>query len=151
MTLILANKCTWWQVHSALVYMIKYQISMLCTALMYMPHNHMVYGELHILPYLVLDQNANDNACLSPLSHEVWNVYHRRVMLGIDLCYNTFSHLWVPQMHYPEHDNFFLSILFPWIFFLVFLERWHHWEMWIMLSVLLENVYLTKTIKKHLS
>ena len=23
----------------------------------------------------------------------VWNVYNRRVMLGIDLCYNTFSHL----------------------------------------------------------
>ena len=37
--------------------------------------------------------NANDNACRVPLHHEVWNVDHKRVMLGIDLFYSTFSHL----------------------------------------------------------
>ena len=66
-----------------LVYLLKYQISKVFIALMYKKHTHMVYGELHILPYLVLDQNANDNAYSSPLRHEVWNVDHKIVMLGI--------------------------------------------------------------------
>ena len=86
----------------------------------------MVCGELHIIPYLVLDQNANDNAYSIPSRHEFWNVDHKRVMLGIYLCYNKFSHLWVTPQHYPEHDTFFLSIFFPWIFFLIFLDQWHH-------------------------
>ena len=73
---------------------------------------HMVYGELHIHPYQVLDQNANDNACRAPLYHEVLNLDHRKVMLGIDLCHSTFSHLSVPQMHHPEHDTLFFSIFF---------------------------------------
>ena len=47
---------------------------MICPELMYKQHTHMVYGELHILPYLVLDQNANYNTCPAPLCHEVWNV-----------------------------------------------------------------------------
>ena len=41
----------------------KYQISLLFPALMYKQHTHMVYGKFHILTYLVLDQNTNDNAC----------------------------------------------------------------------------------------
>ena len=64
----------------------------------------MVYGELHIYPCQVLDQNANDNACRVPLNHEVWNVDHKRVMLGIDLYYSTFSHILVQHLHYPEYD-----------------------------------------------
>ena len=64
--------------------------------LMYKQHMHMVYGKLYIYPYQVLDQNANENACPTPLRHVVWNMDHRRVMMGIDLCYNTFLYLWVP-------------------------------------------------------
>ena len=96
----------------------KYQISKVCLAFMYKQHTHthMVYGALHILPYLFLDQNANNNAYSAPLRHEVWNVDHKRVVLGIYLCYNTFSHLWVPSQHYPEYDTFFLSIFFMNIF-----------------------------------
>ena len=60
---------------------------------MYNQHKHMVYEELHILPYLVLDQNAKDNAYSAPLRHEVWNVDHKRAILVIDLRYNTFSPL----------------------------------------------------------
>ena len=97
-----------------------HQISKVCLALMYMQHTHMVYGKLHIYPYLVLDQKVNDNAYSTPLLHEVFNVDQKRVFLGIDLCYNTFSHIWVPPQHYPEHDTFFMSIFFPWIFFLDF-------------------------------
>ena len=110
------NKFTWWQVYSAIVCLMKYQISKVCLAFMYKQHKHMVYGELHILPYLVLYQNANDNSYLTPLCHAVWNVEHKMVILVINLCYNTCLHLWVPLMHYPEHDTFFLSIFFPWIF-----------------------------------
>ena len=47
--------------------MMKYHTSKVCLAFMYKQHTHMVYGELHILPYLVLDRNANDNAYSSPL------------------------------------------------------------------------------------
>ena len=36
--------------------------------MMYKKHTHMVNGELHILPNLVLDKNANDNAYSSPLA-----------------------------------------------------------------------------------
>ena len=42
---------------------------------MYKQHMHMVYGELYIYIYQVLDQNANDNAYSTPLRHKVWNVY----------------------------------------------------------------------------
>ena len=41
-----------------------YQISKVCPALMYNQHTHMVYGELHICPYQVLDQNSNDEIAL---------------------------------------------------------------------------------------
>ena len=60
---------------------------------MYKQHTHMVYGELHILPYIVLDKNANDNAYSTLLGHEVWNVDQKIIIKGIGLCYNTFSHL----------------------------------------------------------
>ena len=73
----------------------------------------MVYGELHILPFLVFDKNANDNAYSTPLRHEVWNVDHKMTIMGIDLCYNTFLHLGVQHQHYPEHDTVCLSIFFP--------------------------------------
>ena len=72
---------------------------------MYMQHKHMVYGELHIHHYLVLDQNANDNAYSTPLRNEFWNVDHKELMLGIDFCYNKFSHLGVNHQNYPEHDT----------------------------------------------
>ena len=67
-----------------------YQISKVCLALMYMQHKHMVYGKLHIYPYLVLDQNSNDNAYSTPLCHEVYKVDHKMIILGIDSCYNKF-------------------------------------------------------------
>ena len=104
----------------------EYQISKVYLAFMYKENMHMVYGELHILSYLALDQNANYNSYSAPLRQVVWNVDQKRVILGIDLYYNTFSHLWVPPHHYPEHDTFFLSVFFPWIFFLIFLDQWHH-------------------------
>ena len=73
--------------------MMKCQISKACIALMYMEHKHIVYREFHILPYIVLDQNTNDNAYPDPLRHGVCNVDHKRVMMVIDFCYNNFSHL----------------------------------------------------------
>ena len=82
-----------------------YQISKVCLALMYIQHKHMVYGEFHIYPYLVLDQNANDNAYSTPLSHEIWNVDHKMIILGIDLCYNTFSHHCVQHQHSGPVDS----------------------------------------------
>ena len=84
---------------------------------MYKQHTHMVYSELHILPYPVLYQNANDNSYSTPLRHEVWNMDQKMIILGIDLCYNTFSRLGVQHQHYPEHDTVCLFILFPRIFF----------------------------------
>ena len=106
------NKCTWWLVYSALVYLIVYQIPKVCLELMYMQHNHMVYDKLHILPLLVLDQNENDNAYSTPLHHEVWNVEQKIIIPEIDLCYNKSSHLCVQRQNYPEHDTLCLSIYF---------------------------------------
>ena len=113
--LILANKCTWWQVYSALVQMMVYQISKVCLALMYIQQKYTVYGKFHLYPYLCLDQSANDNAYSTPLRHEVWNVDHKMIIIGIYLCYNTFSHLCVKHQYYPEDDTVFLSIFFHWI------------------------------------
>ena len=113
----MANKCTWIQFYSALVYLMVYQKSKVCIALMYRKHNNMVYGELYILPFLVSDKNVNDNACPSPLRHWVWNVDQNMTNQGIYLCYNKFLHIWVQQKHYPEHVTFFLSIFFTWIVF----------------------------------
>ena len=90
-----------------------YQISTVCLELMYMQQKHMVYGELHIYHYLVLNQNANNNAYLTPLRHEVWNVEHKFIILGVYLCYNTFLHLGVKNQNYPEHDTVCMYILFP--------------------------------------
>ena len=112
--------CTWWQVYSALVNMVVYQISKVCLVLMYMQHNNMAYGELDIYPYLVLDKNANDNSYPTSLRHKVWNMDQKVIRIGIDLCYNNYSHLCVQLQHYLEHDNFCLSILFSWIVFLNF-------------------------------
>ena len=36
-----------------------------------------------------------------------------RIMLGIDLCYNTFSRIDVQHQHYPEHHTVCLYIFFP--------------------------------------
>ena len=60
-----------------------YHIYKVFLALMYMQHKHMVYGKLHIYLYLVLDKNANDNVYSTPLRHEVWNVEHKIIILGI--------------------------------------------------------------------
>ena len=88
---------------------------------MYKQKTHIVYGELHILSYLVLDQKSNDNAYSAPLRHEVWNVYHKRVMLGID-CVTI--HFQIFELHssiilnmilyfcpFSFHESFFN---FPW-------------------------------------
>ena len=122
----MAINCTWLQVYSALVYLMVYKIYKVCLALMYMQHKHMVYGKFHIHHYLVLDKNANDNSYSTPLRHEVFNVDHKMVILGIDLCYNTSSHLGVQYQHYYEHDNFCLSILFPWIIYYIFPDKTYH-------------------------
>ena len=119
--LILANKCTRWQVYSALVCLVVYQISKVCLALMYIQHKHMVCDELHIFPFLDLGQNKNENAYSTPLRHEVWNVEHKMIILRIDLCYNTCSHIFVKHQHYTEHDTLCLSIFFLWIFFKLYL------------------------------
>ena len=124
MALILANKCTWLQVHSVIFHYIVYQISKVCIALMYIQQRHMVYGEFHIYPYLVLDQNANGNAYSTPLRNKVWNVDHKMIIQGIDLCYNKCSYICVQRQHYPEYDTVCLSIFFHETFF--FLDQWHH-------------------------
>ena len=124
-TLILAQNCNWLQFYSALVYLVFYQIFKVCIALMYMQHKQMLYGELHIRHYLVLDKNANVNAYSTPLRHEVWNVDHKKLMLGIDLCHNIFSQICVQHQHYPEHDTVCLSVFFPWTFFCICPDHWH--------------------------
>ena len=117
MALVLANMCTWWQVFSALVYLMVYQISKVCLAFMYIQHRQIIYGKLHRHHDLVLDQNEIDNAYSTPLLHKVWNMDHKMVILEIDLCYNKLSHLCVQHQHYLEHDTICLSILFHWILF----------------------------------
>ena len=47
------------------------------------------------------------------MRHGVWNEDQKMVMLGIDLCYNKFSHIGVQHQNYPEHDTICMSILFP--------------------------------------
>ena len=106
--------------------MVIYQISKVYLALMYMQHKNMVYIILHIYPRLVLDQNANYHAYSTPLCHEVWNVDHKIIILGIKLCYNTYSHIGVQQQHYPEYDTVCMSIFFSWVIFCIFLDQWHH-------------------------
>ena len=88
MDLKLANKYTWLHIYSALLYLMIYQTPKVYSALMYMQHRQMVYNELYRHHYLVLDQNASDNAYSNPLLHEVWNVDHKMVMLEIYLRYN---------------------------------------------------------------
>ena len=122
----MTNKCTWWQVYIALNYLVVYQISKVCLALMYTQHTHRVYGKFHIHYYLILDQSANDNSYSTPLRNEVWNVDHKIVIMGIYLCYNTFSHLVVKHQYYTEHDTFYLSILFSRIVYCFCPDQTHH-------------------------
>ena len=77
---------------------------------MYMQRKHIVCGKLHIRHDLVLDQNANNNAYSTPLSHGALDVEHRMVMLGIGLYHNTFSLIFVYHQNYPEHNTLWLSI-----------------------------------------
>ena len=74
MNLGLANSCTWLQVYSVIVYLIVYHISTFCIVFMYMQNIHMVYEELHINNYLVLDQNASDDTYSTPcaMSFGMW-------------------------------------------------------------------------------
>ena len=106
--------------------MVVYQIYKVYLALMYIQHKHMVYSELKIHHFLVLDQNANNNAYSNLLRHEVWNVDHKMVILGINLCWNKFSHIGLQHQHYTEHDSVYLSILILWIVFYNFPDHWHH-------------------------
>ena len=91
-----------------------------------MQHKHMVYGELCIHHFLVLDQKENDNAYSNPLVHEVWNADHKMAMMCFNLCYNAFSNLGVKHQHYPEHDTIYLSMFFPWIVYCKFPVQKHH-------------------------
>ena len=116
MNLGLANKCTWLQVHSVIVYLMLYQISRVYISLISMQHRHMVYLKVHRRHYLVLDQSARDSNYLSLLCYEAWNLDHKMVILGISLCYNLFSNICVKDNHYLEHGTVCLSIFFPWIF-----------------------------------
>ena len=128
MALKLANTCTWLQVYSALVYLMVYQISRVCLAFMYMQHRQMVYSKLHRHHYLVLYQNASDNAYSSLLRHEVCMVDHKMVMLGIDFCYNKFSHLCVKHQYYPENITVCMYIFFPYVFS-IWPDQWDHfWD-----------------------
>ena len=56
------------------------------------------------------------------LRHDVLNVDHKMIMLGIGLCYNTFSHICVQHQHYPKHDTICLFTFFPLIVFGFFLS-----------------------------
>ena len=122
----MANKCTWWQVYSALVHIMVYQISRVCIKLMYMQHNHMLYGKLHRHYYLVFDQYANYNAYSTPLHHEVCNVDHKMVILGIYFCCKNISQIGVKHQHYPERYTVCLSIFFPWIVYCFCPDQTHH-------------------------
>ena len=113
---ILANRYSWLHFYSALFYMMVYHIYRVCLALMYMQHKHMIYGEFHIYHYLFLEQNTKDNAFSTPLWYEVWNVEQKIVMLGINFCYNKFSHLVVQHQYYTEHDTVGLYIFFNELF-----------------------------------
>ena len=114
----MVNKCT--------VHLIVNYISKVCLSFIYMQHKHMVYAEFNIHHYLALDINENNNAYSAPMRHEVWNVDHTMIMLGIYLSCNKFSHLDVQHHHYSEHDTICLSIFLPWIFYYNFLDKWHH-------------------------
>ena len=72
----------------------------------------MVYGELQRQHYLFFDQEASDNAYSAPFHHEVWNMDRKMEILGIDLCYNTFSHIGVQHQHYPGDDTVCMYIFF---------------------------------------
>ena len=86
---------------------------------MYIQRNHMLCRKLRICHDLYLYQNLNYNAYSTPLRHEDLDMYHKMVIMGIDLCYNTFSHLCVKHQHYHEHDTLCLFILYYWIFFFI--------------------------------
>ena len=126
MDLILSNRWNWWQVYSALMYLVVYQISNVCLELMYMQHTHMVYGELYRHHYLVSDKNASDNTYSAPLCHEVFNVECKMVMMGIDFCYNKLSYLCVQHQHYLKHDTVCLYIFFPFIVYCFFPDQKNH-------------------------
>ena len=120
----MANKCSWWHFYSALFHLRLYQISYVCLALIYMEPKHMVYGEFYIYHYLVLDQKANDNDYSTPLRHEVCNMNHKKVMTGIDFCYNKFSHISVQHQHYSEPDTVCLFFFIDYLLF--FPDQTHH-------------------------
>ena len=86
----------------------------------------MVYGELRIHHYLVLDQNENDNAYSTPLRYEVWKVDHEIVIMVIHLCCNTFSHLGAQHQNYSEHDTVCLYIIFPLIIYCFCPDQTYH-------------------------
>ena len=81
--------------------MVVYPIYIVCLELIYMQQKHMVYGKFYTYNYLFLNKNANDNAYSTPLRHEVCNVDHEMIILGINWCYNTFSRLGVQHQYYP--------------------------------------------------
>ena len=114
MTLGLVNSCTWWKIDSVIVFNVIYDIQGFLS---------LIYGELYKHHYLIFDQNANDNSYSSLLCHEFCNVAHKMLMMVIDLCYNTFTHLCAQHQHYPEQDTLHLSIFFLWFYFCISLMR----------------------------
>ena len=112
----LANKHRWWQVGSVPFLLTEYHKSKVSIALIYIQHSHMVCGKFHICHDLFFDQTVKYNAYSTPLLHEALDMNHKMVMLGMSLYHNTFSHICVKNLHYPEHDTLCMSILAYWIF-----------------------------------
>ena len=53
-----------------------------CLALIHMQLKNTVFGELHICHDLVLNQNINDDAYLTPLQHKALDVDQNNVNVG---------------------------------------------------------------------
>ena len=103
---------------------------------MYMQHRYMVYDELHIHYYLFLNQNANDDAYSTPLSHEVWNMDNKFQLwefLCVTIHFNLF--LWNVSIIL----NMILSVC-PFAFTGFFLYL--HWSMTPFLIMLFRHMLL---------
>ena len=55
-------------------------------------HATQAYGirKISHIPITSFGSNANDNAYSTSLRHAVWNMDQKMIIMGIDLCYNTF-------------------------------------------------------------
>ena len=76
-SLELSRKSNWWQVGSAVIFMVSNQESRVCLTYMYMEHIHRVYGVLCMHHVPVLDQIKNDNSYSTLWHHVVLYVYQK--------------------------------------------------------------------------